>query len=122
MIQPAVWMVWLSEVAASHLDNSLSAAFILGSLILWRERVGQLLPARQHHLAQIAAGLAVTQWRILEDRVIAHLQRALGPAGPGQHAGARDLEDPAPGVLAVLGVTHDDEGDMRVGPVDLLDR
>src|SRR5579871_1921935 len=105
MIHPAAWMSWLSEVAASHLDNSLSAAFILGSLILWRERVAQLLPAGQCHFPQIAAGLAVAQRRILKDGVIADLQRALSPAGAREHAGARDFEHPGFGLLAVLGVT-----------------
>src|SRR5271166_3091195 len=104
MIQVTVWMVWLSEVAASHFENPVSRASI-GRLLLFRRRqaVGQLLAIRQNHLAQEAALLAVAQRQIVEGRMIAGLQRALGPAGAGEDAGARHLEHPGAGLRPVLG-------------------
>src|ERR1700747_2658591 len=122
MIQPTVWIVWLSDVAASHFDNSASAACIAGLLLFRHEAVGQFLAVWQPDLSQAAAELTVAQRRKLEGRVIADLQRALVPAGAGQNRWARDLEDPGFGRLAILGVEFDYEGDVRVGPVDLLYR
>src|SRR5258708_35532379 len=121
MIQPVVWMVWLSQVPASHVQNALKAASIITSLFGWGQGVGQLLTVRQSDLLQEPAGTAVAQRRITENRVISGLKGALGPARARQHAGARDLENPGSRRLAVLGVLLDHEADVRVGPVDGLD-
>ena len=65
MIHPTVWIVWLSDVAASHFENSLSAASIAGSLTVGRSQgVAQLLTVRQRHSLQEAARLAVTKRRV----------------------------------------------------------
>ena len=47
MIQPAVWIVWLTGVAASHLQKSLRTASIMTSLIGGRQTETQLLAVRQ---------------------------------------------------------------------------
>src|SRR6516165_11905740 len=122
MIQPTVWMVWLSEVAASHFDNSLSAACMSGLLLVRRRQaVGQFLTAWQRHFSQKSAGPAVAKRRILEECVIADLQRTLVPARARQNPRGRHFEHPGFGRLAVLGVGLDHERDVGVGPVDLLD-
>src|ERR1035438_2396116 len=122
MIQPMVWMVWLSSVAASHLENSLKPRSIITSLFSGRQAVGQLLTVWQRDFLQEPAGTAVAKRCIAEHRVIAGLQRALGPARACQHPRARDLEHPGTGGLAALGVFLDDEADVGVGPIDGLDR
>src|ERR1700722_3795887 len=116
-------MMWLSGVAASHLENSLSAASIIASLIgRRRQAVAQFLTARQRDFYQEPAGGAVAKRRIIEDGVISGLQRALGPARARQNPGTRHFENPWTGSLAILGVRLDHEGDVRIGPVDGLDR
>jgi hypothetical protein len=42
-----VWMMWLSEVAASHLQSSLKPVSIIASLFGGRQAVTQLLTVRQ---------------------------------------------------------------------------
>src|SRR6266576_5572541 len=122
VIHPTVWIVWLSDVAASHFENSLSAASMAGSLTVGRSQVvAQLLTVRQRHSLQEAARLAVTKRRVVERGVVPGLQRALGPAGARQNSGARHFEHPGAGLRAILGVGLDDKGDVRVGPIDLLD-
>src|SRR3974390_2418697 len=122
MIQPALWILWLSVVAASHLENSLSVASIKGLLVFRRcQAIGQLLAILQRYLAQQPAGPAVAQRRIIEGRVIADLQGALGPARARENCRARDLKHPGFRRLAVLDVGFDHKTDVRVGPVDLPD-
>src|SRR6266436_7331115 len=119
--QLVVWMLWLSGVAASHLDNSLSATSIIASLFGGRQAVSQLLTARQRDFQQKPTGVAVAERRIAENRVISGLERALGPARACQNPRARDFEDPCTCGFGILGVCLDDEGDVRVGPIDGLD-
>src|SRR5258708_1221627 len=122
MIHPTVWIVWLSDVAASHFENSLSAASIACSLIVgWRQAVAQLLTVRQRHPLQETARLAVTKRRIVEDGVIPGLQRAFGPAGARQDPGARHFEHPGAGLRPILSYGFDDKAAVGVGPIDLLD-
>src|SRR5258708_20301351 len=93
MIHPTVWIVWLSDVAASHFENSLSAASIACSLIVgWRQAVAQLLTVRQRHPLQETARLAVTKRRIVEDGVIPGLHRSFGPPAARQDPGPRHLD------------------------------
>src|ERR1700739_3945326 len=122
MIQPAVWMVWLSGVAASQPENSLMVASIMTSLIgRRRQAVTQLLTVRQRDFEQEPAGIAVAKRRIAEHRMISWLERAFCPARASQNARTRHFEDPRTGLLAILGVRYDDKGDVRVGPVNGLD-
>src|SRR6516162_6688397 len=121
MIQPTDWMVWLSEVAASHFESALSTAVMIGSLFLWLQAVGQFLAAWQRHFSQKSAGPAVPKRRILEECVIADLERTLVPARARQNPLRGHFEHPGFGRLAVLGVGLDHERDVGVGPVDLLD-
>src|SRR5271156_1169887 len=114
MIQPAVWMAWLTSVAASHLESPFKPASIITSLFGGRQAVGQFLTARQRDFQQKPAGITVAKRRIAEHRVISGLQRALGPAGSCQNPGAGDFEHPGSRLLAALGVLLDDEGNMRV--------
>src|SRR5689334_5552439 len=106
MIQPLVWMVWLSEVAASRFEISIRVACMaVASLLLWRcQAVAQLLAVRQHHFLQQPAGFAIAKRRVEKLGVIAGLQGALGPAGAAQHARARHLERPSDRLSAILGV------------------
>src|ERR1700736_4225834 len=103
MIQLVVWMVWLTSVAASHLENSLKPTSIITSLFSGRQAVGQFLTARQRDLLQEPAGSAVAKRRIAEHRVTSGLQRALGPARARQNPRARDFEPPCAGGLGALG-------------------
>src|ERR1700739_2121389 len=122
MIQPAVWMVWLSGVAASHPENSLIVASIMTSLIgRRRQAVTQLLTVRQRDFEQESAGIAVAKRRIAKHRMITGLERAFGPARARQNARTRPFEHPRTGLAAILGIRFDDKGDVRVGPVDGLD-
>src|SRR6266436_2693472 len=114
-------MVWLSGVAASHLDNSLSATSIIASLFGGRQAVGQLLTARQRDFQQEPTGVAVAERGIAENRVITGLERTLGPARACQNPRTRNFEDPCTCWFTILDVFLDDEGDVRVGPVDGLD-
>src|ERR1700741_387918 len=119
MTQPAVWMVWLSGVAASQPENSLIVASIMTSLIgRRRQAVSQLLTVRQGDLEQESARIAVAKRRIAEHRLLAGLQRAFGPARARQNARTRHFEDPGGRPLAILGVRFDDKSDVRIGPVD----
>src|SRR5579859_1049989 len=124
MIQPVVWIVWLSVVAASHLLRSLATANIIslfGALFGGCQAVAELMTVRQRHAQQEPAERSVAQRRITENGVISRLQRALGPARAGQDTRARDLEYPRASRRAVLGIGLDNEGDVGVGPVDRLD-
>src|SRR6266446_7369600 len=121
IIQLLVWMVWLSGVAASHLDNSLSATSIIASLFGGRQAVGQLLTARQRDFQQEPTGVAVAERGIAENRVITGLERTLGPARACQNPRTRNFEDPCTCWFTILDVFLDDEGDVRVGPIDGLD-
>src|SRR5690349_17827558 len=115
-------MVWLSVVAASHLLRSLrTAALVMRLLVGRRQTETELLAVRQGDAHQEAAGTAVAQRRIVESRMIAGLERLLGPAGTGENAGARDFEHPSLRGGAVLGIGLDDKGDVRIGPVHRLD-
>src|SRR6266436_9865334 len=119
--QLVVWMLWLSGVAASHLDNSLSATSIIASLFGGRQAVSQLLTARQRDFQQKPTGVAVAERRIAENRVITGLERTLGPARACQNPRTRNFEDPCTCWFTILGVFLDNECDVRVGPVDGLD-
>src|SRR5579862_9377568 len=121
MTQPAVWIVWLSGVAASHLQKSLSTTSIMRSLIGRRQAEAELLTVRQSDFQQKSAGIAIAQRRVPEHGVIPGLQRALGPTRASQHPRARDFEDPRARRLTILGIGLDDKGDVRVGPVHRLD-
>src|SRR5260370_13693683 len=107
MIHSVVWMVWLTWVAASHLENSLKPTSIITSLFGGRQAVSQLLAARQRDFLQEPAGTAVTKRGIAKNRVISGLKRALGPARACQHPGARDFEHPCFCRLGILGVLFD---------------
>src|SRR5438477_2555288 len=89
IIHLVVWMVWLSEVSASHLANSpkvaSKAASIIVSLLAGHQRITQLLTARQRDFLQEPAAIAVAKRRVAEDRVIPGLQRAFGPARARQN-------------------------------------
>src|SRR5580693_10564846 len=122
MIQVVVWIMWLSGVAASHLENALKPTSSMSSLFVGGQAVCQILTVRQRDLLQESAGIAVAKRQIAENRMISRLQRALGPARARQDSRARDFEHPCARGLTVLGVFLDDESDMGVGPVDLLDR
>src|SRR5437660_1811617 len=102
MIHPVVWIVWLSEVAASHLVNSLKPASIIALLFAGHQGVTQLLAARQRDFLQEPAGIAVAKRRIAKSRVIPRLERALGPARTCQDPRARDVEGPLACGLVVL--------------------
>src|SRR5260370_39542482 len=122
-------MVGRSGVAASHLLNSLKPAPITASLFGRGQAIAQLLTARQRDFEQEPARIAVAKRRIAENRVISGLEGALGPARAGQNPRARDFKDPSTwritcriGILVdILGVRLDDEGDVRVDPIDGLD-
>src|SRR5258708_3274302 len=91
---------------------------------LWvggHQGVTQLLTAGQSDFYQETARIAVAKRSIAENRVISGLERALGPARACQNSGARDLEDPRARRRGVLGVGLDDEGNVRIGPIDGLD-
>src|SRR5450631_444222 len=90
-------------------------------LFCGHQGVTQLLTTRQSDFYQEPARIAVAKRSIAENRVISGLERALGPARACQHSRARDLEDPCTRRRGVLGVGLDDEGNVRIGPVDGLD-
>src|ERR1700733_4436250 len=122
IIQPAVWMVWLSGVAASQPENSLTVASIMTSLIGRRgQAVHQFLTVRQRDFEQESARIAVAKRRIAEHRVISGLKRAFCPARARQNSRTRHFEDPRSRRLASLDVRFDDKSDVGVGPVDGLD-
>src|SRR5260370_42179832 len=112
--QLVVWLVWLSGVAASHLDNSLSATSIIASLFGGHQAVSQLLTARQRDFQQEPTGAAVAERGITETRVITGLERTLGPARACQNPRARNFEDPCTRWSTILDVFLDHEGDVRV--------
>src|ERR1700728_707781 len=122
MIQPAVWIVLLSGVAASHLQKSPRVASIMTSLIGGRQAETELLAIRQSYRQQEPTRIAVAKRRITENSVIPGLEGAFGPTRAGQNPRARDFEYPRASRLALLGVGLDDKGDVGVGPVDRLDR
>src|SRR6476660_6881003 len=121
IIQLVVWMVWFSGVAASHLDNSLSATSIIVSLFGGDQAVSQLLAARQRDFQQEPTGVAVAERGIAENRVITGLERTIRPARACQNPRTRNFENPCTCWFTILDVFLDDEGDVRVGPVDGLD-
>src|ERR1022692_3734527 len=121
MIQPVVWIVLLSGVAASHLQKSRRTASIMKLLIGGRQAVTEHLTARQSDCQQKPAGIAVAKRRITENSMISGLKRAFGPARAGQNPWARDFEYPGASWLAIFCIGLDDKGDVRVGPVDRLD-
>src|SRR6185312_4252009 len=96
------------------------AASTMGSLIGRLQAETELLAARQRDAHQKTARTAVAQRCIVENRMIAGLERTLGPAGAGQDAGARDFEHQCLRRLAVFGVSLDDKSDVRIGPVHRL--
>src|SRR5580700_11264435 len=107
MIQVVVWIVWLSDVAANHLENALKPTSVIRSLFVGGQAVRQILTARQRDFLQEPAGIAVPKRQIAEHRVISRLQRALGPARAGQDPWARDFQHPCSRGLAALGVFLD---------------
>src|ERR1700724_2480587 len=114
IIQPASWIVWLSDVAASHLQNSLKPTSVITLLFGGHQGVTQLLTIRQSDFYQEPAGIAVAKRSIAENRVISGLERALGPTRACQNSGAGDLEDPCARWRSVLGVGLDDKGNVRI--------
>src|SRR3981189_2683196 len=102
-------MVWLSGVAASHLENSLKPAPIITLLFGGGQAVAQLLTIRQRDLEQEPAPVPVAKRRITKDRVISRLEGALGPARAGQDPRTRDFEHPCTCRIGILGARLDDE-------------
>src|ERR1700688_2428197 len=100
IIQVVVWIVWRSDVAASHFENALKPTSIITSLFVWGQAVRQILTARQCDFLQEPAGIAVAKRQIAENRVISRLQRALGPARARQDPRARDFQHPCTRGLA----------------------
>src|ERR1700691_1578900 len=106
--QPVVWMVWLSEVAASQPENSLIVASIMTSLIgRRRQAVTEFLTVRQCDLEKEPAGIAVAKRRIAKHRMISGLQRALCPARTRENSRTRHLEHPRSRLVAILDVRFD---------------
>src|SRR5258705_488764 len=114
-------MVWLSGVAASHLDNSLSTTSIIASLFGGRQAVGQLLTARQRDFQQEPTGVAVAERGIAENRVIPGVDRTLGPLRACQIPRKQTFEFPCFFWFLFLDVFLNDEGNVRFGPIEVFD-
>src|SRR4029077_10161262 len=97
------------------------AASTIMSLIGRRQAETELLAARQRDAHQKTARTAVAQRCIVKHRMIAGLQRTLGPAGAGQNARARHFKRQGLRGLTVFGVRLDDKSNVRIGPVYRLD-
>src|ERR1700678_3446151 len=109
MTQPAVWIVWLNAVAASHLAKSPTMAPVMTSLVGGLQAETEHLTVRQSDFQQKSAGIAVAKRSIKENGVIAGLERPFGPTRPGQNPRARDFENPGARRFAILGVGLDDK-------------